>query len=254
MARTLKRFFTSQNLNGNPRSLKLGKSESHHLKNVLRLKPNDRCYVIDSFGSSWEAAIDSFDQFECVTVTLISRLEELEPSHFRLMIAQGIPQRGKMDIIVEKAAELGVSVLIPMLSERSVVKPAKETFQKLDLRWEKIVQSARKQSGSREVTTIMQPRPFSEIISNSDQTSARFILDPNGRNTTLQAIDDLRAKRASARKLDVMLLIGPEGGFSDKEICLAEKCGIESIRLETPVLKTDTAFVAAASLFLAVLN
>lgn len=249
-ARLLKRFFTSQVLKSNLQKIVLDFEESKHLESVLRLKKGDHCLLFDSTGNEWEAEISFLESKKPVVVTLAKQTFEKKSRNFHLTMVQGIPQRGKMDLIVEKAAELGVDLVIPMMSDRTVVKPANDTFGKMKCRWEKIIQAARKQSHSHIPTEVTEPRSFAEILSGVYPKESSFLLDPGAEQNIFDALLKLRSKIAAGEKPKLNVLIGPEGGFTPKEIERAVQAGFTPVRFETPILKTDTAFVAVAGMFL----
>ena len=153
MARSLKRFFTPQILSSSVRTVALGEEESHHLKKVLRLKEGDSCLVFDSAGNEWLGKVVKNSGKKSAQVQLLEPTRNHNAVECELVIAQAIPQRSKMDVIVEKAAELGIPTLIPMISERTVVRIKKEDEPKVLARWAKIVSGARKQSCSRAEAT-----------------------------------------------------------------------------------------------------
>ena len=247
--KTLKRFFTSQVLSPEIRTVRLDQKESHHLKNVLRLKQDDSCLVFDSSGNEWTGTV-FFHERKCeVAIRLMGQLANPNKKKFSLAVAQAIPQRAKMDTIVEKAGELGVDLVIPMVTERTVVRMKKEEAEKARGRWLKIIQSARKQSRSSVATDVSEITSFESVLANHIKSGASYICHPGTEITLFDVINALRVGESSKRRTDVIIFIGPEGGFSDKEFRQAVAKGVQPVTFGKTILKSDTAFVAVVGAF-----
>jgi len=228
----------------------LSRQETHHLRDVLRLKSGSVCTVIDAGGREWRAKVTEFSRDRLARLELDARLEMSCSSPFRLWIGQGIPKRVRMDWIVAKAAELGVYRLIPIASERSVLSGA-EAFARVAKRWERIVQEARKQSGSAVKTEVSAPCLLKSFLGEAEKIDLRYFFQPSRGRLFSEMLAALREKKnAPAGLADVAVLIGPEGGFSERECQEAAARGMKSVRLNGSVLKSDTAFVAIASAIL----
>ena len=223
----------------------LAPEETHHLKHVLKIGPGDQCIISDGRGHEFLGQVGRFLNDGRSEIVLLERSRREEKIGVKLLVAQAIPQRGKMDSIIEKSAELGVFALIPLLTERTVVKPKDEQTQKMRSRWERIAQQTTKQAKTPRVPIVTEPAGFSTLWSDRFSFDRAFLFHPDPKAGSLQALDfkQLRDLRA------VLLVIGPEGGFSEKEIQSAKKSGAEILRMGPTTLKTDTAFVAAVSFF-----
>ncbi len=249
MSPALKRFFTSQILKSGTASVVLSQEESHHLRNVFRLATGERCLILDSAGHEWEGKIAFSDESKLARITLLKPIQNSFVQHYRLIIAQAIPQRGKMDLIVEKAAELGIDLLIPMITERTMVRMKQEAQQKVLGRWEKIIQAAQKQSHSRISTQVRGCQSFDQVLRDASDSKFSFLLHPSAQNTLPEVLNGLKLKISAESTGSIYVLIGPEGGFSPDEYEQAIKKGLAPVCLGGNILKTDTAFVAIASAF-----
>ena len=145
-----------------------------------------------------------------------------------------------MDFVVEKCTELGVSQIVPMLTERTVAKEAK-----LD-RWRKLAKEAAEQSGRTVIPAIASLTPFEEILKMKSQFDLALIPWELEKENTLKIV--LKTGGQANRKTDrLLVLIGPEGGFSQKEISLAKEAGLISVSLGERILRAETAGMAVLS-------
>ena len=245
MTRSLKRFFISQIPSDGTNKLVLSKSETHHLERVLRLKPDDECVVFDSAGHEWRSKIVSAGKNQPVELQLVESFPSSSVKASRLVVAQAIPQRAKMDTIVEKAAEIGISRLIPIVTERTIVRIKRDDEAQVLNRWMSIVQETRKQSHSRVATEVLAPKPFREVLSEIETDASIYLFDPRAEKTLPEILSNF--KRSAKRS--IYLFIGPEGGFSKVEYDFAVQRGAIVVKLGDTILKTDTAFVTIASVF-----
>lgn len=224
----------------------LDESESRHLTQVLRAQPNDEILVFDDSGSEWKALVSQVNSSMNVQVCLTEPVRRRLARQYRLLIAQAIPQRGKMDFISEKAGELGVDVLIPMVTERTIVKMTSEQETKVIARWQKIAREAVKQSHSQNVTEISDFETLDSILKQSNNRLV-VMLDPSANNTFEEFTDRLKELILRKQFNELLIVIGPEGGFSKRELEMAHQEKVNLISLGDNILKTDTAFVAIAS-------
>lgn len=249
--RSKKRFFSSEALNSNthPRIILLDPDESHHLSHVLRLKTSDECLVFDKSGCEWSGKVSGFLKNGQAQIELLSLIKHTVPNRFRLVMAQAIPQRAKMDEIVEKAAELGVHQIVPLVTERTIVRIKKEDEAKVISRWQKIIQVAQKQCHSHAPTEVTKPITFEKFVESIPDKSFAYIFDPIAEIGLRETLENLRQKTKGKENVSITALVGPEGGFSEKEFQLAVSKGFQPALLGETLLKADTAFVAIASAF-----
>ena len=248
MVRPLKRFFISQTLGSQSKAVTLSESESHHLQNVLRLALGDNCLVFDAAGHEWTGSV-VLDKTKHVQIKLLTEHQKKSVKLYYLAIAQAIPHRGKMDGLVEKAAELGIDSIIPMITERTIVRMSAANQSKAHMRWLKIIQEARKQSHSDTLTEIVEPVDFHSVLERIQDQDAAFLFHPQAKQQITEVLSGLRSRLKEGAQTKITVLIGPEGGFTEGEMVKASKKGMQSVRLGESILKADTAFIAIASMF-----
>ena len=245
MPRSFRRFFVDSDFSDDRPSLKLSHRETFHLHQVLRLKPGDACRVFNSKGQEAVAVIETISEKEGTRL----KLEKIFPSkegRLHLKIGQALPQKGKMDTLVQKAEELGVHELWVLETERTVVKMKAEAGTRAQRRWERIVIEAAKQSGNSVLTRVEGPLPFKKVLEENLGPSDRgFIFHPDPAGTPFRSvIDELRKTNAPA---SLFLFLGPEGGFSEREVQEAESRGVRKVWLGDSILRLETAFLGVTA-------
>lgn len=211
---------------------------ANHIARVLRLEPGAPLILFDGKGAEYSARISSLRK-AAVIVEVQERSPSSRESSLSLTLAQGVSRGERMDLVIQKATELGVTAIVPVLTERTVVKlDAKQSERKLS-HWQGIVVSACEQSGRDTLPHIVAPLGLGDFLRGIDPQSTRVLLSPTG----TQRINDLKAPN---RK--VVVLIGPEGGLAENEQRSAIGAGFLAVRLGPRVLRTETAAVAALAL------
>lgn len=170
-------------------------------------------------------------------------VEEYKSKHeknFEIILCQSLPKLNKMDFIVQKSTEVGVSAIIPVLSEKTVTKSA--NLKSKILRWKKIAEESARQCERIDVPVIEMPAKFDEIVARPHSTALKLILHTNSDNK----LKDLL--RAHSGVHSAVILIGPEGGFDEKEVELAKGRGFMPVRLWENILRTETAGMIAAGI------
>jgi 16S rRNA (uracil1498-N3)-methyltransferase len=212
-------------------------ADAHQVKDVLRMKIGERLELLTGDGHVHEAKIINLANGRIDCEVIASRAADTEPK-IKITLAQGLPKGRKMDLIIEKCVELGVYQIIPLLTERTVAKEAK-----LD-RWQKIAKEAAEQSKRAIIPEIKAPAKFSDVLKLKDQFGLSLIpweLEPD---TTLKQV--LTTPYPLPPSLSsILLLIGPEGGFSEAEVATAKQAGFVSVSLGKRILRTETAGFAA---------
>lgn len=246
--RKLRRFFTGQTLQNTPHDLWLDPAESHHLRDSIRLKPGDACLVTDGQGGEAEAVVGEFaaDGRTCLHVRQVliktgSFNDALELRVFPVML-----RKGKTDLLVEKAQELGVHEFHAITSEHGEVQVSAEKTGKIVERWNRIAREASKQSGSLKLLRIETPRSFKEAIQSLSAEDLIVIFHPGADSIPFpQWLEEVRGLRGKVKNLN--LFIGPEGGFSAEEIRWAQwhrrEKNLRFVELGEVLFKADTAFV-----------
>lgn len=218
------------------------RGDLHHMKKVLRLSIGDELDVSD--GTAWEyhVRIEALDEDEAKLQILDKQKFAREP-RLQVTLFQGIPKAGKMEGIIQKSVELGVHAIVPVFMERTVVVD-KGNFGKKQDRWQKISDEAVKQCKRGIIPEVGSAVKFSgmlDVLPNYD-----LILFPyeNEENRTIK--DCLR--QITRLPETVAIIIGPEGGFSEKEARLLDEAGAERVSLGKTILRTETAGPAALAM------
>lgn len=239
--RSLKCFLVSSSLAPKSTTVVLPREETHHLKNVLRIRKGQLCLLFDSEGHEFVSRIERFLADDRSEVSLLESVVK-NTSSLQLSVAQAIPQDRKMDEIARQAAELGVYEIIPLITERTIVRMTQDKSTKVIARWQRIAKQTLKQSRLSRPPKISQLTTLDALSQNLDSYEHVFILDTSTGTVPI--------KKYSSQKINhVLLIIGPEGGFTEDELKKVEYLGAKRISLGEGILKTDTAFVAAVSFF-----
>ncbi len=226
--------------NWNAEKILLSEEEAHHLKDVLRLGKGDTVEVFDGLGRSVSAVIAANNARELDVAGECRR----SVRSFESFLVQAIPKAKRMDIVVEKATELGTAAILPFVSDRTVVKLSSGQIEKRLERWRRIALSAAKQSGVDWIPEIKNIETFDNVLNGLAGEGAVLIgsLEPG--------VEHIRSvlrscKRAGAARVGI--LIGPEGDFSPREMRLAKEAGAAPVGFGAAVLRTDTAAIYALS-------
>jgi 16S rRNA (uracil1498-N3)-methyltransferase len=228
--------------------VRLSPEESHHLLRVLRLTPGDEVFVFDGCGKEFQCTFDTVENKGAV-LEIVEVLSDEVESPVRLTLAQALTKGEKFDLVVQKATELGVSCIIPISSEHADLKLNRQQAEKKVERWQRIALEALKQCGRRKLVDIHMPLTLTDFLSESsnqarpgEPAKAMIFFNERGGMPIKDALDDLTGKDR------VIALIGPEGGWSDREIELMEARGCLAVTLGRRILRTETAAIVAATL------
>ncbi|HXG49777.1 MAG TPA: 16S rRNA (uracil(1498)-N(3))-methyltransferase [candidate division Zixibacteria bacterium] len=235
------RFFVpARNIAGGRATL--AGTELAHLRRVLRLGPGDRVALFDDTGREYEAVIRAVAS-DAAELEILGSFRAANESPLELILAVAVTKGEKMDLVIEKATELGVSRVVPHVSTRTVPRlDAARSERRLE-RWRKIALSAAKQCGRTRLPEIAAIRPFAAVARDAWPGTLKIMLWEKEDRGTLAA---LHAAEPGARSL--LLAVGPEGGFSAEEAELARDHGFNSVRLGGRVLRAETAAVAGMAL------
>ena len=247
-SRKLRRFFTDQILKNVPHDLWLEPAETRHLRASIRLKPGDACLVTDGHGGEAEAVVGEFapDGRACLQ---IQRMIVKTGSFNDVLVLKVFPvmlRKGKTDLLVEKAQELGAHEFHPIVSEHCEVQIAKEKTGKIVERWNRIAREASKQSGSLRILRIESPRSFKEVLGSLSFDEPVVIFHPGPDSITFaEWLAKIQGLKATIKTLNIF--IGPEGGFSEEEIRWAKwhrkEKNLWLVGLGEVLFKADTAFI-----------
>ena len=216
-------------------------NQLHHLRDVLRVKPNEKIAIFDRLGNEYMALVVEIDSNR---VKL--EIKEKRPSNdlgIQITVACAIPKKVKMDDIIDKLTQLGVACIIPLVTERVIVKLDKQKKLQRLARWEKIALTAVKQSQRSKLALIKPVTDFKELIADVQDFDLKLIPTLESDRKTLK---NIFSQTAVAFK-KIILLIGPEGDFTPGEVALARQAGFLPVSLGLQVLRVDTAAIAAVS-------
>lgn len=213
----------------------------HHLKNVLRIKPQEKVAVFDSLGNEYIVLVSEV-QAKAVKLELKEKKPSEDPG-IKITVACAIPKNVKMDDIVDKLTQLGVECIIPLETARVIVRLDKQKKLERLRRWEKISLSAIKQSQRSKSVAIKPVSEFGDVVLAAHNFDLKLIPTLEGERKTLKGIFGDSSEKIKT----VMVLIGPEGDFTPAEVTLAKKSGFLPVDLGKGVLRVDTAAVAVVS-------
>lgn len=211
-------------------------SAAAHLSRVLRLDIGDDCVLFNGDGCDYPARIVASSKREMRALVSAANPVQRE-SALRIMLLQGIARGEKMDLVLQKATELGVAEVWPLLSQRSEVRLDDARAAKRVAHWRNVVVAACEQSGRARVPAVVAPAPLPMVLSDLPPGGLRLILDPDG---TL-AFGTL----SLAPDTTVWLAVGPEGGWSPLDRQQLQAAGFQGLRLGPRILRTETAGLAA---------
>ena len=231
------RHFVDDKLSGD--SACLGGKSANYLGRTLRLRAGDRLVLFNGQGVERDATIKTL-QRDQVVLELGARREPMEESSLHLWLLQGIAKGDAMDHIVQKATELGVQTMTPILTQRSVVRLSKEKIPRRVKHWEGIAISACEQSGRHRPPSIRTPCLLASALAAASSSPHRLVLDPYADRSLDEAIKGIVS-------LEVALAVGPEGGFTEDEIQQAREVGFTAVKLGPRVLRVETAAIAACT-------
>lgn len=223
----------------------LNAEESHHARNVMRLQVNDKLTVFNGIGSEASASIVSSDE-DAVRVRVGNRTKAL-PLRCEITLVQAIPKGKNMELIIQKAVELGVSRIAPLLSDRTVVRLEKDEIIRKQLKWQAIALEACKQSGQNYLPEIMTPMSIKDFLAQTKPSQFPLIasLQPDAspiKDRLKESIQELGERPSTAS-----ILVGPEGDFTPAETGLAKSAGYRPVTLGPIILRTETAAIYCMS-------
>jgi 16S rRNA (uracil1498-N3)-methyltransferase len=216
-------------------SVEIAGGDAHKIAHVLRLRAGDRIEVIDSAAAAFAAAIEEVGSV--VRATLVERVaEQWDAPALDVEVAQAIPKGQRMDFVIEKCTELGAAAFLPFHCERSVGRDV--GAEKLS-RWRRLARTAAQQSGRRDVPGIAAPVEFDALTRRFGEYAAVLFAWEMAQTEPLRQ----RLPRALPAAGRVLVVIGPEGGFTHSEAELAERRGATLVWLGARILRTDTAAI-----------
>jgi len=241
----MRRFFiTPEAITGN-RAVIQGQ-EARHLATVLRLVPGDTVELVDGKGTMVKAEIETISP-QNINLVIIEESPAKSESPVHITIAQGMLKDKKMDMLIRHLTELGICEWIPFVSSRSIPKPDSKRIMARMERWNKIAMEALKQCGRSVVPIIGKSVQFTEILEMGSDFDQKIAFWENAA-TPIACAWEHGQKHGIESPERILVMIGPEGGFSKEEIEAAKKNGFTSYSLGPRILRAETASITAATL------
>jgi len=234
-------FFVNEDCYNDGRYFITG-SDYNHIKNVLRMKPGD-IFLVSCNGKSDLCQLEEFEADTAIALITEENYLDNELS-VKIHLFQGLPKSDKMELIIQKCVELGVSDITPVEMNRCVVKLEEKKKKSKQIRWQSIAESAAKQSKRNIVPEVHSAVTFSQAI--TEASTLDLILVPYENKDGMSATKEELSKIKSG--MSVGIFIGPEGGFDEKEIELAKNNNGKIISLGKRILRTETAAITAVGM------
>ena len=240
-------FIKTENLKENEEIWITG-SDVNHIKNVLRKKIDDKINICNSdTQKNYECVIKNIEENKIVC-KILDEVKSLAESNLNITIFQGLPKSDKMELIIQKATELGVKTIVPVITKRTVIKlKDKDKQNKVD-RWRKIAEVAAKQSGRDIIPTIENIINIADI--KFDEFDKIFVLYENEEKISIK--DEIeQLKNDKKEELNIGIVIGPEGGFAESEIeQLRLNQNVSVVTLGKRILRTETVALVVSGILM----
>ena len=213
-----------------------------HIRDSLRITVGETLWLNNGQGARYRVEITDVSK-RAVTARILETIQEPPRRTPRLILGQSLLKGEKMDWVIQKATELGVSEIVPIESQHSVVQLKADRVDHQLARWQRIALEAVQQSEQWRIPTIAMPHSLSALLSSRATGTLTLMLVERRDGKSLQTVALPQDVTSS-----VLVLIGPEGGWSKDEVLLAEQAGIEQITLGQHILRAETAAIATISI------
>lgn len=240
-------FIKTENLKENEEIWITG-SDVNHIKNVLRKKIDDKINICNSdTQKNYECVIKNIEENKIVC-KILDEVKSLAESNLNITIFQGLPKSDKMELIIQKATELGVKTIVPVITKRTVIKLKDKDKQNKVGRWRKIAEVAAKQSGRDIIPTIENIINIADI--KFDEFDKIFVLYENEEKISIK--DEIeQLKNDNKEELNIGIVIGPEGGFAESEIeQLRLNQNVSVVTLGKRILRTETVALVVSGILM----
>lgn len=236
-------FVTPQQISGD--KIRIEGGDVNHMKNVLRMKLHEKAEISDGESRTYLCEVEAYEEDVAILHILEEMEADTEPAS-KLYLFQGLPKSDKMELIVQKAVELGVYQVIPVAMRRSVVRlDDKKAAKKAD-RWNSIAESAAKQAGRSRIPEVTMPLSYNEALKMAEELDVTLLPYElaGGMEVTREVIHQIKSGQS------VGIFIGPEGGFEPEEVDAAVSMGAKVITLGKRILRTETAGLATLAVLM----
>ena len=234
----MNRFYITSKIEGDSLTIN-DNNQLHHIKDVLRLKVNDKVTVFDNTGNEYLCSVAELGNKQVILG--VRDKKPAKRTRTRLTVACAIPKKAKMDEIIDKLTQLGVDIIIPLETERVLVRMDTETKKARLKRWQKIAQSAAEQSQRATVPLVEAIETMKEVLVLSRNFNLKLIATLSGERKYIREVI------SEAKPGSILILIGPEGDFTRGEVELATNVGFVPVSLGDYVLRVDTAAISLVS-------
>ena len=236
--------FYVENQQINENNITIINDDVKHIKNVLRYKIGDEIDVCDENGVRYKTKIENFEQ-DKVNLKILDISNEITECNINITLYQGLPKSDKMDLIIQKCTELGVKTVVPVITDRVIVKLDEKSESKKIDRWQKIAKEAAKQSGRQIVPTIEN----TINLKNSIEKLSKYDIVIMPYECEKERLIKKILKKLDESVKNIAIIIGPEGGFSDNDVEILKKCkNLEKVSLGPRILRTETAGLATLAM------
>ena len=247
-------FVPEENIDLNAQKVYIDGGDYNHIRNVLRMHPGEEVSVGTGNGEDeYRCEVDCFEEGRVVLNLLFLKRADVE-SPARVVLFQGLPKADKMETVIQKCVELGVSEIVPVACKRSIVKLDEKKAASKIARWQQIAEAAAKQSKRAVIPKIADVMTMKEAVSYAEGMDIKMIPYElaEGMKETKEVFAKLKntvcaGEENESKKPEVAVFIGPEGGFAEEEVELADNAGICPISLGKRILRTETAGMAVLS-------
>lgn len=232
------------------KTIRIAGDKARYLTTVLRCKEGDDLTVLDGKGNSFNAIIRSITKKEII-VEVTGVIQQSTESPLRIMLIQGLLKGEKMDLVIQKTTELGIREIIPAITERSQMRETRKIY-----RWKKIAEEASRQSGRTMIPVIHDPIGFHDAVNlrftayDPGRLNGLIFYEEGGMKIS-EAVEKLKQSVIGSHQLKdygLIIAIGPEGGFTRREVDTAVSKGFVASYLSKRILRAETAAITATAL------
>jgi 16S rRNA (uracil1498-N3)-methyltransferase len=221
-------------------------SEAHHARDVLRLETGSKAVVFDGHGREVTAEVTSVDASEIQ----LRKLHETRtpPLRCRITLAQAIPKGKNMDLIVQKAVEIGAAEIVPLISDRTIVRLGQDDAAQKQVKWQTVAVEAAKQCGQNWLPRVQTPATLAQFFNEQHNFDLQLIGSLQSDALHLKKILAEHETQNGCRPANVLMVIGPEGDFTPAELNVARANGCRPITLGPIILRVETAAIYCLSI------